>query len=82
MTSTAPPTAVVLNVTEASATANSWIAVWPSNVARPLISDINFVRGQVQPNLVVVQLSPLGQLSFYNIYGATNIVVDVEGWYS
>jgi len=82
MTSTAPPTAVVLNVTEASANAASWVAVWPSNVAQPLISDINFVAGQVQPNLVVVQLSPAGQLKFYNDAGTTNIVVDVEGWYS
>ncbi|MGC2296773.1 MAG: hypothetical protein WA695_08815 [Candidatus Dormiibacterota bacterium] len=82
MSSTAPPTAVVLNLTEASANAPSFLAVWPSDVSRPPISDVNFGPGQVQPNLVVVQLSPLGQLSFYNAQGMTNIVVDVEGWYS
>jgi hypothetical protein len=82
MTSTAPPTAVVLNLTESSANATSLLVVWPSDVSRPLMSDINFLSGQVQPNLVVVQLSPLGQLSFYNYQGMTNIIVDIEGWYS
>ncbi len=82
MSSTAPPTAVVLNLTEASANAPSFLTVYPSDVSRPGISDDNFVSGQVQPNLVVVKLSSLGQLSFYNAQGMTNIVVDVEGWYS
>jgi len=44
--------------------------------------DFNFVAGHLQPTLVVVQLCPLGQLSFFNYTGITNIIVDVEGWYS
>lgn len=82
MSSSSPPTAVVLNLTAVDATAGSYLAVWPSNVSRPVISDVNFLAGQIQPNLVVVQLSPLGQLSFYNNLGTTDIVVDIEGWYS
>ena len=82
MTSSSPPTAVVLNVTAVDTTAGSYLSVWPSNVARPVSSDVNFLPGQIQPNLVVVELSPLGQLSFFNDLGTTDIVVDVEGWYS
>lgn len=82
MSSSAPPTAVVMNVTVTNTTASSWLAVWPSNVTRPLVSDINWVAGQTQPNLVVVPVSPNGQVSFYNYSGSTDLVVDVEGWYS
>ena len=82
MTSSAPPTAVVMNVTVTNTTAASYLTVWPSNVTRPVVSDINWVAGQVQPNLVVVPVSPSGQVSFYNFSGSTDLVVDVEGWYS
>ena len=64
MSSSSPPTVVVLNLTAVNASARSHVTVWPSNVARPGISDVNFLAGQIQPNLVVVQLSPLGRLSF------------------
>jgi len=82
MTSASPPTAVVMNVTVTGTTAGSFLSVWPANFSRPLISDINWVPGQIQPNLVVVELSPSGTVSFYNAAGSTDIVVDVEGWYS
>ncbi len=82
MTSSSPPTAVVMNVTVTDATASSWLAVWPTNAARPFISDINWVAGQTQPELVIVPVSPTGQVSFYNLAGQVDVVVDVEGWYS
>ena len=82
MTSASPPTAVVLNVTVTDPTQNSYLTVWPSNVSQPGTSDINYVTGQVQPNLVIVGLSPTGEVSFYNQLGNVDIVVDVEGWYS
>jgi len=77
--SPSPPTAVVLDLTAVGATVGSYLAVWPSNVARPGISDVNFLAGQIQPNLVVGQLSPPGQLSFYNNPSTAHIVVEVEG---
>lgn len=82
MTSSAPPTAVVINVTVTNTTAASYLTVWQSNVTRPLISDINWVAGQTQPELGVVPVSPTGQVSFYNHAGNADLVVDVEGWYS
>ena len=82
MTSSSPPTAVVINVTVTDPTLASYLTVWPSNVSRPGTSDVNYGPGQTQPNLVVVGLSPTGQVSFYNQLGSTDIVVDVEGWYS
>ena len=82
MTSSAPPTAVAVNVTVVDGTAPSFLTVWPTSVSRPTASDVNWVAGQTQPNLVVVGLSPTGQVSFYNDAGNVDLVIDVEGWYS
>ena len=75
-------TAVVLNVTVTNPTADSFITAWPSDQARPLASDLNCVPGQTIPNLVVVKLSPSGQVSFYNSAGNSDLVVDLFGSYS
>ena len=82
MTSSSPPTAVVLNVTVTDPSQSSYLTVWPSNVPQPGTSDVNYGPGQTQPNLVVVGLSPTGKVSFFNQLGTADIVVDVEGWYS
>jgi hypothetical protein len=76
-----PPKAVVLNVTVANSTAASDLVVWPHGASQPLASDLNFVAGQTVPNLVVVQLSALGQIDIFNAFGSTNVIVDVVGWY-
>ena len=75
-------TAVILNVTVTNPTADSFITAWPSDQARPLASDLNCVPGQTIPNLVVVKLSPSGQVSFYNSAGNSDLVVDLFGSYS
>ena len=84
--SATPPTAVVLNVTVTDPSAASDLVVWTDGQDMPGTSDINFVAGQTQPNLVVVPLTQTGdgagEVSFYNLAGTTDIVVDVEGWYS
>ncbi|MGH7611268.1 MAG: hypothetical protein ACREN4_04540 [Candidatus Dormibacteria bacterium] len=82
MTASSPPSAVVLNVTAVEPTAGTYITVYPTSASRPVVSDINLGPGQIQPNLVVVQLSSLGQINVFNDLGDVDIVVDVEGWYS
>ena len=79
-----PPgaTAVALNVTVTNPTTASYLTAWPSGASRPLASDLNFGPGDTIPNLVVVKLSAAGQVSFYNSSGTTDVVVDLEGWYS
>ena len=73
--------AVVLNVTVVNPTAASALTVWSGGVTRPLSSDLNFVFRQTVPNLVVVNLSPTGQIDIFNAFGSTNVIVDVVGWY-
>jgi hypothetical protein len=74
--------AVVLNLTEADSTRASYLSAWPSGQARPTASNLNFSPGQVVPNRVVVPVGANGQVSIYNANGVTNLVVDVNGWYT
>ena len=73
--------AVVMNVTATNPTASGYVTVWPSNQVRPLASNINFVRGQTIPNLVISSVSPNGQVSLFNSAGNTDLIADVLGWF-
>jgi hypothetical protein len=74
--------AVVMNVTVTNTSAPSYLTVWPDGTARPVASDLNWVGGQTVPNLVIVQLGTGGVVDVYNFQGATDVVMDVVGWYS
>ncbi|MBI5090106.1 MAG: hypothetical protein HZB15_14925 [Actinobacteria bacterium] len=73
--------AVVMNVTVTGTTASSFLTVWPSDQARPTASNLNWTAGEAIPNLVTVQLAADGGVSFYNLAGQTDVVVDVAGYY-
>ncbi len=73
--------AVVLNVTVTVPTAGSFITVFPTGLAVPSASTMDFQGAQTQANLVEVALGRGGQVSVYNARGWTQVIVDVEGWY-
>jgi FG-GAP-like repeat/FG-GAP repeat len=72
--------AVVLNVTVTDVTASSYLAVWPTGLARPTVSNLNFHAGEAIPNLVEVALGSGGQVSIYNAAGSVDVIADVESW--
>ncbi|MGC2207770.1 MAG: G1 family glutamic endopeptidase [Candidatus Dormiibacterota bacterium] len=71
-----------MTVTEGST--ESFLSVYPTGGALPLVSNLNWGPGQTIPNLVIVPVSPTtpGQVSFYNAFGTVNIVVDLEGYFA
>ncbi len=73
---------VALNVTVTDPTAYGHLTVFPTGVAQPLASNLNFSPGTVAPNEVLVQVGADGKVSFYNSAGKTHVVVDVAGWYA
>jgi hypothetical protein len=75
-------TAGVLNVTVTNTTQSSFLTVWPTATAKPVVSDLNWVPGQTVPNIVVVKLGPDGTVQVFNASGSVDVVVDVSGWYS
>jgi hypothetical protein len=75
-------TAVVANVTVTNPTAQSSLTVYPAGATQPLASNLNFNAGETVPNRVIIPLSAGGALNIYNAAGATDVIVDVTGYYS
>ena len=74
--------AAVLNVTVVGPTAATFISVYPEGAVRPGVANMNVAPGQTESNLVTVQLGTQGGISIYNHSGSTDLVVDLEGYYS
>ena len=81
---TVPPGAsgVALNVTVDQPTGSGYLTVWPTGEAQPLASSHNFVPGLTVANLVLAKVGSGGQVSIFNSFGATHVVVDVVGYFS
>lgn len=82
---TIPPDAVaaVLNVTVTNPRSGGYLSAYPTGVAQPNVSNLNFVPGQTVPNLVTVKLGSQGRVTFLNASGgASDVVVDVAGYYT
>lgn len=74
--------AVVLNVTAVAPSAAGFLTVFPAATVRPGVSSLNFAAGQTVPNQVTVAVSPSGAVAIFNSAGVTNVVVDVDGYYT
>ena len=74
--------AVVMNMTVTGPTAAGYLTAWPAGAARPVASNLNFVAGETVPNRVVVPVGASGQVSIYNSAGSTDVVADINGWFT
>jgi hypothetical protein len=74
-------TAAVFNVTVTNPAATGYFTVYPQGSRQPVVSNLNYVAGQVTSNRVIVPLSASGQISVYSS-SAANVIVDVSGYYS
>jgi hypothetical protein len=74
---------VVLNVTVTDTQDGGYLTAYPADAAQPLASNLNFSAGQTVPNLVATALSHSGGVDLYNgSNGSTDIIADVQGFYS
>ena len=78
-----PAKAVVLHTTSVFPDHGGFLTLYPSG-GEPNAADVNFFGGDVVGNMVVVKLKPAdGTIQVTNdSTGFTDVVVDVEGWYS
>jgi hypothetical protein len=74
--------AVMLNVTVTNTTAASYLTAFPFGITPPTASSLNWVTGQTVPNLVEVPLGAGGEVSFFNAYGSTDLILDLQGYVS
>jgi hypothetical protein len=72
--------AAILDAVVSETTAPSFLTASPSPGVSST-SDINWVAGQVNPNLTVTTLGTGGQVNFYNSAGNVNVSVDLEGYF-
>jgi hypothetical protein len=73
--------AVVLNLTVTGPTRAGYLTAWPTGLARPGTSSINFPAGWTGANLVTVPVGTDGRISIYNRFGSTQVVADLLGYY-
>lgn len=74
--------AVNLNLTAVSPSASTYLSVYPAGVARPTVSNLNVVPGDVVPNAVQVELNSTRAFMTFNAFGSTDVVVDLEGMFN
>jgi acyl-coenzyme A synthetase/AMP-(fatty) acid ligase len=74
--------AVALNVAVTNPSAGSYVTLYPTGTPKPTASNLNFDAGETIPNVVVAKVGTNGKVSIYNNWGSTDVVVDVQGWYS
>ncbi len=75
-------TAVALNVTVDGPTAPSHLTVWPSGEALPVASNLNYLPGEIVPNMVLAKVGVGGRINIFNNAGSTHVIVDVVGYFS
>lgn len=74
-------TAVVLNVTGITPTATTYLKLYAAGGSVPAVSNLNLAAGQIRANLATVKLGTGNSFVVSNHFGATNVAVDVAGWY-
>ena len=75
-------TAALMNVTVTDTTAASFLTAYPSGATLPTASNLNWTAGETVANRVVVPVSSSGQITLYNHSGQTNVIVDVDGYFT
>ena len=74
--------AAALTLTTTQQTAGStYLTAWATGTARPETSDLNTGAGRDQANMAIVGLGSAGGVDFYNLAGATHLVVDLTGYF-
>jgi hypothetical protein len=79
----ADASAISLNVTTLASTGDSFLTIFPADLASPpLASNLNWRAGDPPtPNKVDVKLSPTGAIKLYNFAGDVHVLADVVGYY-
>jgi hypothetical protein len=74
--------AVVLNVAATNVTAAGFLTVFPEGGTQPTVANLNTTPGNTVSNLVTVAVGTTGGVTIFNHAGTTDVVVDVEGYYT
>jgi hypothetical protein len=73
-------TSVALNVTATGATAAGYVTAYPCGGDPPNASNLNFVIGSTNPNLVIAQIGIGGKVCLFTS-APTHLVADINGYF-
>ena len=71
--------AVFINVTSVSPLGDGFLTAWPTGLAQPTASTLNFTAGTTVANGALVRVGTNGAISL-SVSVATNVLVDVQGY--
>jgi hypothetical protein len=74
--------AVVLNATVTDTTAASFLTLWAAGATQNTVSNANWVTGWTRANRAIVPVSATGQISAFNKFGTTDLILDVDGYFT
>ncbi len=77
----ATASAVALNATVTGPTAPSFMTVFPKDQPQPVVSDLNYAKGDTLANLCIVAPGTGGDATLFNYGGSAQALLDVEGYY-
>ena len=72
--------AVVLNVTAVTPAGSGYLTEYPTGVARPTASNVNFTTGSTTAGMVIAKVGTGGQVNLFTS-ARTHLLVDVAGWF-
>ncbi|OII18411.1 hypothetical protein BIV01_02375 [Curtobacterium sp. MCBA15_013] len=74
--------AVVLTLTSIATNGGGWGRVWANGTTEPDTASLRYEDGTIRTNTITVPLGANGKINLHNVgAGATNFVIDVQGWY-
>jgi Spherulation-specific family 4 len=74
------PKAVTLNVTAVDPDGPGFVTVYPCDITRPIVSNLNYGQGQTIANLTTVPLAADGTVCI-STSSPTHLLADIAGWY-
>jgi hypothetical protein len=74
--------ALMVRVVASAPTAATWLTVYPHGTTRPSVSSLNVGVAEQLSNTSIVRPGANGQLTVYNAYGDTHVVIEVQGYFT
>jgi hypothetical protein len=75
-------TYALVNLTTTDSTATGYLTAYADGTSRPGTSNLTITPGRATSNLVLVPVGPDGAIDIYNHSGGTDVIADVEGYYT
>jgi len=75
-------TSVMVNITAVSPSAGSYLEAWPTGSTMPAAGTISITGGVSSSHGSIVALGTNGTISIYNAVGTTNLLVEIDGYFT